>query len=231
MSTPITRTPIVNDDGTGTTGTILDNAWKQELYDQIDAVDSANGATYAPINSPAFTGTPTAPTAAPATNTTQVATTAFVMANAGTFAARAVCYHSQTQSLANNTDTALAFDTEEVNVGGVHSGANNTRFTVPAGQGGVYLITASCLFQPASATGQRIIKALKNGTTTINGGGFFVGSPSATYNASAIFCTLVVLVAGDYIEFIVNQNSGAGGNVGAAGAAFYSTRGAMIRMA
>ena len=34
---PITRTPIHDDDGSGTTGTILDNAWKQELYGQIDA--------------------------------------------------------------------------------------------------------------------------------------------------------------------------------------------------
>jgi hypothetical protein len=34
----ITRTPIVDDDGTGTTGTVLDNAWKQELYNQIDGV-------------------------------------------------------------------------------------------------------------------------------------------------------------------------------------------------
>jgi hypothetical protein len=34
----ITRTPIIDDDGSGTTGTTLDNAWKQELYNQIDAV-------------------------------------------------------------------------------------------------------------------------------------------------------------------------------------------------
>lgn len=30
------RTPIINDDGTCTTGTVIDNAWKQEFYDQID---------------------------------------------------------------------------------------------------------------------------------------------------------------------------------------------------
>jgi hypothetical protein len=36
----------------------------------------------APINSPAFTGVPTAPTAAAGTNTTQIATTAFVKQNA-----------------------------------------------------------------------------------------------------------------------------------------------------
>ena len=34
----ITRTPIVDDDGTGTTGTVIDNAWKTELYNQIDGL-------------------------------------------------------------------------------------------------------------------------------------------------------------------------------------------------
>ena len=33
----IQRTAMVDDDGTGTTGTILNNAWKQELYGQIDS--------------------------------------------------------------------------------------------------------------------------------------------------------------------------------------------------
>ena len=33
----ITRTPIIDDDGTGTTGTVIDNAWKTEFYNQIDA--------------------------------------------------------------------------------------------------------------------------------------------------------------------------------------------------
>jgi hypothetical protein len=32
----ITRTAMIDDDGSGTTGTILNNAWKQELYGQID---------------------------------------------------------------------------------------------------------------------------------------------------------------------------------------------------
>lgn len=33
----ITRTPQVDDDGSGSTGTLWTNAWKQELYNQIDA--------------------------------------------------------------------------------------------------------------------------------------------------------------------------------------------------
>jgi len=38
----ITRTAMVDDDGSGTTGTIINNAWKTEFYNQIDA------AVYAP---------------------------------------------------------------------------------------------------------------------------------------------------------------------------------------
>ena len=34
----ITRTAITDDDGTGTTGTVINAAWKTELYDQIDAL-------------------------------------------------------------------------------------------------------------------------------------------------------------------------------------------------
>ena len=34
----ITRTPMIDDDGSGTTGTIINNAWKQELYGQIDGL-------------------------------------------------------------------------------------------------------------------------------------------------------------------------------------------------
>lgn len=43
-----------------------------------DLLDGQNGSYYASINSPTFTGTPTAPTATTGTNTTQIATTSFV---------------------------------------------------------------------------------------------------------------------------------------------------------
>jgi hypothetical protein len=38
MSTTITRTPMIDDDGSGLTGTIIDNPWKTELYNQIDGM-------------------------------------------------------------------------------------------------------------------------------------------------------------------------------------------------
>ncbi len=45
----ITRTPMVDDDGSGTTGTIINNAWKQQLYDQIDAANAGQDSTVAAI--------------------------------------------------------------------------------------------------------------------------------------------------------------------------------------
>jgi len=44
----ITRTAMIDDDGSGTTGTILNNAWKQELYNQIDAQVSTG--TWTPVD-------------------------------------------------------------------------------------------------------------------------------------------------------------------------------------
>ena len=66
--------------------------WKNKTFSALGLLTSADAATtYAPLASPALTGTPTAPTATLGTNTTQIATTAFVLANGGspTFATAA----------------------------------------------------------------------------------------------------------------------------------------------
>lgn len=50
----ITRTDIVDDDGSNTLGTAIDNDWKQELYDQIDdAVDGVSAPSVTTISSSA----------------------------------------------------------------------------------------------------------------------------------------------------------------------------------
>jgi hypothetical protein len=60
---PITRTPIIDDDGTGTTGTVIDNAWKTELYNQIDGIAGGDwlDISYAAGNYTANTGSWTVP--------------------------------------------------------------------------------------------------------------------------------------------------------------------------
>lgn len=52
------------------------NDFTDELKTKLDGI---NLALYATLNSPEFTGTPTAPTATEGTNSTQIATTAFTM--------------------------------------------------------------------------------------------------------------------------------------------------------
>ena len=62
----------------GTKYYVRDLEARQQILDLADDIDAAK----ADINSPAFTGTPTAPTAAVGTDTTQLATTAFVQKHA-----------------------------------------------------------------------------------------------------------------------------------------------------
>ena len=45
----ITRTALTDDSGSGTDGTVFNNAWKTELYDQIDAADAAVAALLTPL--------------------------------------------------------------------------------------------------------------------------------------------------------------------------------------
>ena len=82
-------------------------------------------AAKAPVDSPAFTGTPTAPTAAVGTNTTQLATTAFVLANA---AQSVIAETSQSIS----ADYSLASGKNGVSVGPV-AVASGVTVTVPSG--------------------------------------------------------------------------------------------------
>jgi hypothetical protein len=57
----ITRTAMVDDDGSGTTGTIINNAWKTEFYNQIDAAIAplGSGGTWqaVPFNAAHYTAT------------------------------------------------------------------------------------------------------------------------------------------------------------------------------
>jgi len=56
---PIERTPWIDDDGSGTKGTVLNNAEKMLLYDQIDAAIAAIGLWQAtPFNAADYTASP-----------------------------------------------------------------------------------------------------------------------------------------------------------------------------
>lgn len=114
-------------------------------------------------------------------------------------------YLSASQSIANSTNQAITFDSEEYDTNGFHSTVTNTsRITIPANYGGYYRITGYIGFA-SNATGVRSAKFYKNGTSIFH----FSQPITATGNPQSAGGTATVnLVAGDYIELIALQSSG-----------------------
>jgi hypothetical protein len=113
---------------------------------------------------------------------------------------------SGNQSLANNTLTALTFDTEELDTDGFHSTVSNTsRITIPAGKGGKYLIIGQVSFT-ANTTGLRNFKIIKNGGAD----GHDIEIPTSSVSNANGFAQqdILDLVATDYIEIFAQQSSG-----------------------
>ena len=127
---------------------------------------------------------------------------------------RCVAYHNTTQSISHSTNTAVLFNAEVTDVGGMHDTASNTsRFTVPAGGDGFYLLTGYINYT-AAASGVRSLWWDKNGAAVagLSGQASVAGTTAA---AGALTITaLVTLAAGDYVELFTVQNSGGSVNIG-----------------
>ena len=78
--TTIAANKLVYGNGADSFATTDFSAFGRSLVDDADASAARTTLGAAPLNSPNFTGTPTAPTASSGANTTQIATTAFVAA-------------------------------------------------------------------------------------------------------------------------------------------------------
>jgi len=128
---------------------------------------------------------------------------------------RCAAFNTSTQSINSATFTALTFDSEDLDVGSMHSTVSNTdRFTVPTGGGGLYLFTAFTNFS-VSATGQIGLVFELNGTTQI--GPFTTIPNNATVAGGIEVSFLAVLAAADYIRILAYQSSGGALSVGNAG--------------
>lgn len=109
----------------------------------------------------------------------------------------------------NVTTTAVTFDTETYDVGGVHSvAANTSRLTAPIT--GLYNIVATVIYA-AHATGLRITWLRINGAVNINGDerGNNGGGDAVIVSVPGHYRML----AGDYVEVTVFQNSGGALNI------------------
>ena len=112
------------------------------------------------------------------------------------------------QSIVNTLVTTLAWDAEEYDTDSIHDNVtNNSRLTVPAG---ITRVRLSAKIQwGAAAAGYRQIYVRK-------AAGTFFGQPETIYDVDSaishqtdIISPPVVVVAGDYFEVFVYQNSGA----------------------
>lgn len=118
------------------------------------------------------------------------------------------CYLAA-QNLNSGVSTNIPWTAEDYDVGGFHDNAvNNSRLTVPAGLGGYYRISASLAFGSGFASTRIAGHFLKNGAV-VRGSAAEIGSAAAGTFPALNFSTDLLLVAGDYVEVLGYQDSGA----------------------
>lgn len=119
-------------------------------------------------------------------------------------------YKSGTQSISNNTTTAVAFGAELYDDDAMHDNStNNTRVAVPSG---CTRARASFCLKTPSATGQAVAEVYKNGAT-YTGAPRFETDTAGTDNVSG-FGAWVDVTPGDYFELMFFQDSGSSMTLG-----------------
>lgn len=109
------------------------------------------------------------------------------------------------QVIPNTTWTVFAFNAETFDTGGLHDNVtNNSRITIPAGGGGLYLVGYTIAFN-TNATGFRASQIKKNNVTAYFGNSLAAANGNTTGLVGSV---LLSLSAGDYLELFSYQNSG-----------------------
>jgi hypothetical protein len=111
-----------------------------------------------------------------------------------------------TQNVADNTHTQIAWDTEAEDTPGFWTSGAATRFTVPAGKAGVYLLDAHADLPSGVTTGKIELGWRKNGTLETRT--LQQIAPTATEARRHNSTSPMRLAAGDYVEFNIWHNTG-----------------------
>ena len=143
-----------------------------------------------------------APAVAGTNTITLPATTGTIMVNGPAFSA----YNTSAQSVANNTSTKIAFQTEEFDTASCY---NNSTYVFTPNVAGYYQINATCCWQGATATNVQF-QLYKNGSS------FKAGNrQQATGQYTWQVLSTLVYANGttDYFEVYAYQNSGVAVNI------------------
>jgi hypothetical protein len=109
---------------------------------------------------------------------------------------------SSSQSISSATYTVITLPSEELDTDGFHSTATNTsRFTIPAGKAGKYMVNANLSLSQTPGASSFLAIAVNGTRPTTNGydsGGFFAEKNGADQLQGA--STIIVLAENDYVE-------------------------------
>jgi len=134
-------------------------------------------------------------------------------------------YNSGALTISHNTNTALTFDSERFDTDTIHNtGSNTGRLT--ATTAGKYLITALVRWA-ANATGRRSVTIREGGDTSIGVVQQDAAAGGGVTTVQEVSC-LYDLAANEYVEVVVNQNSG--GDLTVDAESNYSPEFMMVRM-
>lgn len=119
----------------------------------------------------------------------------------------ASAYATAGTSLANAAYTPVALDAESFDTSAFHNNVtNNTRFTIPAGQDGYYIITAALAHIAATGGTLREAHIFKNGVVAANR--LAASSSDPVGGAVLPLSAIAYLTAGDYIELFGYHDHG-----------------------
>lgn len=127
---------------------------------------------------------------------------------------RVELHKAAAQAFADATLTLATFDTEDLDTDGFHeSVVNPTRITIPAGLGGIYLVELGVEL-PNPATSHALVLWLRKNGADLSPliANASVGNYGPGNHVPGALTASLKLAAGDYIEGVVTQQSGASRN-------------------
>lgn len=121
--------------------------------------------------------------------------------------------HDATQDVANGAWVGLSWNTETVDVPGMHSTASNSSRITFAQSTGIYEVGAQVYWNGFSTTGLRIVRVRLNDSS--GGAGQAGRAIDGSEYGQQVSALMRIASTADYVTAMVFQNSGSTGSVGA----------------
>jgi hypothetical protein len=112
----------------------------------------------------------------------------------------------------------LGFDVEDFDTAGLHNGANPSRLTAPID--GIYQVSAGVVWRPNNRAANRDLRIVVNGSCCFATSELPANTSGGNRTTHQTVSDLVELSAGDFVQALAAQESGAAATVGGFGTSF-----------